>query len=61
MEKPEYAPSNESLDVQLFSEKDIPWDELAFSTIKNALNFYFEDRRLGKFPLREITLNSNND
>ncbi|MDO6513757.1 NUDIX hydrolase [Neptuniibacter sp. 2_MG-2023] len=59
LDKPEYAPSNESLEVELFSEKEIPWDDLAFSTIKNALNFYFEDRRTGTYPLHEMILKGN--
>ncbi len=59
MDKAEYAPSNESLEVALFSEQEIPWDELAFPTIKNALSFYFEDRKKNQFPLRELTFKGN--
>ena len=59
MDKAEYAPSNESLEVELFSEKDIPWDELAFPTIKSALTFYFEDRKRNTYPLRERTVTGN--
>jgi len=59
MDKAEYAPSNESLEVALFNEQEIPWDELAFPTIKNALNFYFEDRKKSQFPLRELTFKGN--
>ncbi|MGB0466218.1 MAG: NUDIX hydrolase [Pontibacterium sp.] len=57
MHKPEYAISSESLEVELFSEQDIPWDELAFQTIRNALELYFADRKTGRFPLRHIELN----
>jgi len=34
----------ESLDTQLFSEDEIPWDELAFQSGVFALQKYFEDR-----------------
>ena len=34
----------ESLDTQLFSEDEIPWDELAFRSGSFALKKYFEDR-----------------
>lgn len=59
MDKAEYAPSNESLEVELFSEDEIPWDDLAFPTIKSALTFYFEDRPNNVFPLRELSVNGN--
>lgn len=39
----DYAAGIESLDVQLFTEKDIPWDELAFPTVSNTLKLFFED------------------
>jgi len=54
--EPRFAAGEESLDVGLFSEAEIPWDELAFQTIRNALRFYFEDRQQGHFPLRHVDL-----
>jgi ADP-ribose pyrophosphatase YjhB (NUDIX family) len=39
----------ESLETQLFNEDDIPWDELAFPTVKRTLKLFFEDRKNGKF------------
>jgi ADP-ribose pyrophosphatase YjhB (NUDIX family) len=40
----DYGIGEESLEVGLFSEDDIPWDELAFQSGKFALEKYFEDR-----------------
>lgn len=40
-----FAPGIESLEVQLFSERDIPWDDLAFPTIRTTLELFFADRR----------------
>lgn len=40
----DYAPGIESLDVQLFSEAQIPWDDLAFPTIRRTLELFFADR-----------------
>jgi len=40
----DYAVGEESLEVGLFSEDEIPWDELAFQSGKFALKKYFEDR-----------------
>jgi ADP-ribose pyrophosphatase YjhB (NUDIX family) len=34
----------ESLDVRLFSESEIPWDDLAFPTIRTTLELFFADR-----------------
>jgi ADP-ribose pyrophosphatase YjhB (NUDIX family) len=41
----DYAPGIESLDVQLFAEHEIPWDDLAFPTIRTTLELFFADRR----------------
>lgn len=57
--EPVFSPSTESSDVALFTEEQIPWDELAFPTVRNALQFYFADRKENSFPLREITLRKN--
>ena len=45
-----FGPGSESLEVRLFSEADIPWDQLAFRTIDRALKLYFADRQVGQFP-----------
>jgi ADP-ribose pyrophosphatase YjhB (NUDIX family) len=39
-----FAPGIESLEVELFSEEDIPWDDLAFPTIRTTLELFFADR-----------------
>ena len=39
----------ESLEVKLFSQDDIPWEELAFLVIHATLLKYFEDRPAGRF------------
>lgn len=51
-----FGVSNESLEVRLFDEGDIPWDELAFRTISATLRHYFADRQQGVFPVRIETL-----
>ena len=45
----DFAPGPESLDVRLFREEEIPWEELAFRTITRTLRRYFLDRRRGMF------------
>lgn len=45
----DFAPGPESLEVKLFAESEIPWDEIAFRPIKLSLEHYFFDRRAGRF------------
>ncbi len=40
-----FGPTNESIDVRLFEEAQIPWDEIAFRVIYQTLEHYFEDRK----------------
>lgn len=52
----EFGPGEESLEVALFEEKDIPWDEIAFRTISMTLRHYFEDRRKGSFGTHNASI-----
>jgi ADP-ribose pyrophosphatase YjhB (NUDIX family) len=47
-----FAPGIESLDAQLFTQEEIPWEEIAFLFVRQTLTYYFEDRSKGEFPLR---------
>jgi ADP-ribose pyrophosphatase YjhB (NUDIX family) len=40
----DFRPGEESLDVRMFGENEIPWDEIAFQSGVFALQKYFEDR-----------------
>jgi hypothetical protein len=55
--KPEFSSGVESLEVRLFAEHEIPWDELAFETMRMSLEFYFEDRKAGLFKFRSADIN----
>lgn len=51
----DFGPGPESLEVELFEEKDIPWDEMAFPVMTQTLKHYFRDRDNGEFQLhREV-------
>jgi ADP-ribose pyrophosphatase YjhB (NUDIX family) len=52
----DFAPGEESLEVGLYEEADIPWDEIAFPVVKETLRLYFRDRESGRFPLRGGTI-----
>ena len=45
----DFDPGSETIEAKLFAEADIPWDELAFQTVRETLKLYFENRRNGKF------------
>jgi hypothetical protein len=45
----QFGAGAESLEVRLFAESEIPWDEIAFRTISFALKKYFVDRATGVF------------
>ncbi|MEX8516899.1 MAG: NUDIX hydrolase [Leptothrix sp. (in: b-proteobacteria)] len=44
-----FDPGPETIEAQLFREEQIPWDELAFRTVRLTLEHYFEDRRSGHY------------
>lgn len=45
----EFQPGIESLETRLFTEAEIPWDDIAFRTVRATLEQYFSDRRTGLF------------
>lgn len=48
----DFHPGEESLEVRLFTESEIPWDALAFAVVKETLELYFRDRAAGREGLR---------
>lgn len=47
----QFGVGSESLESLLFSEEQIPWQQLAFPSIKRTLEHYFHDRKTQHFPL----------
>ncbi len=56
----EFSPGLESLDVALFAERDIPWDNIAFPSVKSTLEYFFSDLKTGQFPVRTETIRRRN-
>ena len=52
----DFAPGVETLEARLFREDEIPWDEIAFRTIRETLTRYFEDRKTGVFPVHSVDI-----
>jgi ADP-ribose pyrophosphatase YjhB (NUDIX family) len=49
---PHIQPGQESFQVRLFSEEEIPWNRLAFPVIRETLKLYLSDRKTEKYPFR---------
>lgn len=54
----QFDPGFETMEARLFTEAEIPWDEIAFKTVKETLLRYFEDRRSGKFGFHTMDIHS---
>lgn len=52
----QFDPGYETLEARLFSEDEIPWEEIAFRTVKATLEHYFADRRTGHFSIHAIDI-----
>ena len=52
----DFSAGEETLELRLFDEAEIPWNDIAFATVRNTLQHYFEDRRKGAFPFHMGTI-----
>jgi len=44
-----FSPGPETIEAKLFREDEIPWDRLAFRTVRETLRRFFDDKRKGQF------------
>lgn len=51
-----FEPGHETIEARLFHENEIPWDEIAFRTVKETLVRYFADRRAGHFSIHAVDI-----
>lgn len=52
----QFDPGHETIEARLFAETEIPWDELAFTTVKETLQRYFADQHRGTFAIHTIDI-----
>lgn len=52
----DFAPGKESLEVELFREEEVHWNELAFPVIEKALDCHFNDRKAGSHKVHAGTI-----
>jgi ADP-ribose pyrophosphatase YjhB (NUDIX family) len=57
----DFSAGEETLELRLFSEEEIPWHGIAFPTIQLTLRHYFADRRAGSFRFHEETISPQQD
>ena len=51
-----FNPGYETMEARLFKESEIPWDEIAFRTVKETLDRYFADHRAGQFSIHTLDI-----
>lgn len=52
----DFAAGEESLEVALFREDEIPWEQIAFRSVALTLRHFFADRSAGSFTFRVADL-----
>ena len=45
----QFDPGFETVEARLFTEDQMPWDEIPYHTVRETLEGYFEERRSGRF------------
>ncbi|MXX05397.1 MAG: NUDIX hydrolase [Gammaproteobacteria bacterium] len=51
--------TEETLEAKLFTEAEIPWNEIAFPVVKITLEHYFRDVEAQRFPVRMFDVTRN--
>ena len=51
-----FNPGIETIEARLFTEDQIPWEEIAFRTVRETLERYFADRRRGSFGFHTMDI-----
>ena len=46
-----FDPGPESMEARLFAEHEVPWDQIAFRTVRETLRHFFADQARGQFGL----------
>jgi ADP-ribose pyrophosphatase YjhB (NUDIX family) len=52
----QFNPGHETMQARLFSEAEIPWDQIAFYTVRDTLVHYFADVKTGQFGMHHFDL-----
>lgn len=59
LERDDFHPTEESSEVKLFDLDQIPWDELAFSSVSKTLKHFIKDHKSGQYQLHDEVITVN--
>ncbi len=51
-----FDPGFETIEARLFRQDEIPWEEIAFRTVKETLEHFFADRAAGRFGVHSLDI-----
>ena len=51
-----FNPGHETIEARLFTEANIPWDEIAFKTVRETLKLYFANLKTGAFDFHVLDI-----
>ena len=52
----QFDPGHETIEARLFTEAEVPWEDIAFRTVKETLERYFADRRAGQLSFHVVDI-----
>ena len=52
----QFNPGHETMEAKLFEEADIPWDDLAFRTVRETLKAFYANRKAGEFGFHQLVI-----
>ena len=52
----QFNPGFETIEARLFTEDQIPWDEIAFHSVTETLKHYFADHRSGQYAIHALDI-----
>ncbi len=51
-----FNPGHETMQARLFHHADIPWEQIAFRTVRDTLEKYFADAKTGRFGMHHFDI-----
>lgn len=51
-----FAPGVETAEARLFTEAEVPWEELAFTAVRETLRRFFDDQRRGAYGVHDVDI-----
>lgn len=51
-----FDPGVETAEARLFTEAEVPWEELAFTAVRETLRRFFDDQRRGAYGVHDVDI-----